>query len=149
MLLDRHPVGVPLIAGPTNGWIHEGRSNARRGQWETPQGFVVSGAPGTCCPAVALHPQLVASLGVSHAELVVDGVRCLPVVAQVHPELVLPLGCDFVQVVQPWGQQARIDAEARVMEAITSTPPCRSCGPGHSEEGGGTQASWLVQHQAN
>lgn len=83
----------------------------------------------TCGPAVALHPQLVASLGIPHAELVVDGVRGLPVVTQVHPELVLPLGCDFVEVVQPCGGQARVTEEARVTEAIASTPsPCRSSG---------------------
>ena len=50
----------------------------------------------TCGPAVPFHFQLVASLGISHAEPVVDGVGGLPVVTQVHPELVLPLGCDFV-----------------------------------------------------
>lgn len=57
----------------------------------------------TCCPTVPLHLQLVASLGISHAELVIDGKGCLSMVPQVHPELVLPLGCDFVQVVQPCG----------------------------------------------
>lgn len=65
----------------------------------------------TCCPTVPLHLQLVASLGVSHAELVVDGIGCLPMVSQVHPQLVLPLGRDFVQVVQACGQQASVNAE--------------------------------------
>lgn len=50
----------------------------------------------TCSSAVPLHLQLVASLGIPHAEPVIDGVGCLPVVPQVYPELVLPLGCDFV-----------------------------------------------------
>lgn len=80
----------------------------------------------TCGAAVPLHPQLVARLGVSHAELVVDGVGCLPLVPQVHPELVLPLGRDFVQVVQPWGRQARVDAEAQ--GTIVSTPLCQRRG---------------------
>lgn len=76
----------------------------------------------TCSPAVPLHLQLVASLGVSHAELVIDSIGCLPVVLQVHPQLVLPLGCDFVQVVQPCRRQAKVDAEAPATEAIISTP---------------------------
>lgn len=44
-------------------------------------------------------------------------------VPQVHPQLVLPLRRDFVQVVQPCGRQARNDAEAPGTEAIISTPP--------------------------
>lgn len=77
----------------------------------------------TCCPAVPLHLQLVASLGVSHTELVIDSIGCLPMVPQVHSQLVLPLRRDFVQIVQPYGRQARDDAEAPATEAIVSTPP--------------------------
>lgn len=43
-------------------------------------------------------------------------------VPQVHPQLVLPLGRDFVQVVQACGQQARINAGAPATEAIVSIP---------------------------
>ena len=67
----------------------------------------------TCRAAVPLHLQPVARPGVSHAELVVNGVGRLPVVPQVHPELVLPLGCDFAQSVQPCGRQARVTEEAQ------------------------------------
>lgn len=67
----------------------------------------------TCRATVPLHLQPVARPGISHAELVVDGVGRLPVVPQVHPELVLPLGCDFAQSVQPCGRQARVTEEAQ------------------------------------
>lgn len=50
--------------------------------------------------AVAVHAQPVAALGVAHAEPVVDGVGHVPLVPQVHPQLVLPLGGDLVQVLQ-------------------------------------------------
>lgn len=53
----------------------------------------------TCCPAVPFHLQLVSGLGVSHTEPVVNGIGCLSMVLQVHTELVLPLGCDFAQVI--------------------------------------------------
>lgn len=143
------------ICDPISGWISEGRDDEQRDRLETRRRWG-SGAPRaagcTCGPAVPLHSQLVARLGVPHAELVVDGVGGLPLVPQVHPELVLPLGRDFVQVVQPWGRQARVDAEAQV--TVVSTPLCPSrgrCALRRAEgtgPGGQLGVRLLVQHQA-
>lgn len=47
-------------------------------------------------------------------------------VPQVHPELVLPLGCDFVQGVQPCGRQARGCLRSAVTEALIPTHPVRA-----------------------
>lgn len=59
----------------------------------------------TCSAAVAIHAQAVAALGVAHAEALVHGVGRVPLVPQVHPQLVLALRSDFVQVLQTCGKE--------------------------------------------
>jgi hypothetical protein len=89
------------------GFVREGMKEW--GNWlKTPGSFswfqrLTVQLPHTCCPTVPLHLQPVASLRISHAELVIDSKGCLPVVFQVYTELILSLGCDFAQVIQPCG----------------------------------------------
>lgn len=86
---------------------HRPAGNPRAAQaWS--EGPWSAGGPGTCSAVVAAYAELVQAPAVLDRELVIVGEGGLLAVAHVHAQLVAALGRDPVYVVQPCGDEQRM-----------------------------------------
>ena len=66
------------------------------------------GQESTSSAIVVSYAELVEASAVPNRELVIIGISCLLAVSHVYPQLISPLGCDLVHVIQPCREEQRI-----------------------------------------